>query len=140
MKYLLFFTFALLTSLGSTATYLRLSTTGTRTLNVGDSLISTLGLFKATLQTNGCTIAVYRFNTVSNVYLLMGNYSSTMYSGNCNYLTIQNSMLLDNSGRPYLTTPITSYNYSTIFNIDDEGVMRLISSYMLPNMVDIVSS
>ena len=36
----------------------RLSTTETPTLKVGDSLISTLGLFKATLMNNKCQLSI----------------------------------------------------------------------------------
>ena len=33
-----------------------------------------------------------------------------------------------------------SYNDSTVFTIDDQGVFRLISTYVKPNIVDLVST
>lgn len=32
-----------------------------------------------------------------------------------------------------------SFNYSTVLTIDDEGVIRLIGTFISPNQVDIVS-
>ena len=56
MRVLLFL--ALLITVTLSATYFRLNTNENIRLNVGDSLISTLGLFKATLLQNQCTLSV----------------------------------------------------------------------------------
>lgn len=40
------------------ATYMRLSTNEQVRLSIGDSLISTLGLFKATLLQSQCTLSI----------------------------------------------------------------------------------
>lgn len=56
MKRALFFTALLLTTLQ--VTLFRLNTNEVKKLNVGDSLISTLGYFKATLLQNKCVLSI----------------------------------------------------------------------------------
>jgi hypothetical protein len=122
---------------------LRLSTNGTdasKSLNANDSIISTLGNFKATLQQSGCSIAVFKFNNVTNNYESQGNYKSSLYTGDCSALTIQGGQLVTDNNKQYLLAPNLAYNYSTTFTIDDQGVIRLISTYIMQNMVDIVST
>lgn len=138
-----FFCGIFLLSFAYSLVQVRLTTNGTEAakyLNAGDSIISTLGYFKATLQKSGCALTVYKFNTANNTYQNLGNYQSSLYSGDCNQLSIQGGMLVTDGGKTYLTAPNIAYNYSTIFTIDDQGVMRLISTYMMQNMVDIVSN
>jgi hypothetical protein len=77
---------SLLIILALQSTQFRLSTNEVSKLNVGDSLISTLGYFKATLQQNGCTLAISYFKNGS--YANAGNYTSQGVSGNCKSLTI----------------------------------------------------
>jgi hypothetical protein len=124
-------------------TQLRLSTNGTtesQVMNNGDSIISTLGNFKATLEKSGCRLAIYGFNNISNNYQFVGRYNSSLYAGDCNRLSIDGGRLVTDSGQQYLTAYNVAYNYSTVFTIDDEGVLRLISTYIMQNMVDIVSN
>jgi hypothetical protein len=63
-----------------------------------------------------------------------------LYTGDCNRLSIDGGKLITDSGQQYLTAYNLAYNYSTVFTIDDEGVIRLISTYIMQNMVDIVSN
>jgi hypothetical protein len=56
MRVLLSLAFLIITV--SSATYFRLNTNEQIRLNVGDSLISTMGLFKATLLQNQCTLSI----------------------------------------------------------------------------------
>jgi len=109
-------------------------------LKAGDSLISTLGHFKATLQQSGCKLGINKFNNNTNAYENIGNYTSSLFTGDCNELVIQDGAIVTDSGKQYLATQNIAYNYSTTFTIDDQGVMRLISTYTMQNMVDIVST
>lgn len=84
---------------------LRLSTNGTevsKSLKANDSIISTLGNFKATLQQSGCSIVVYKFNNVTNSYESQGNYKSSIYTENCSALLIQGGKLVTDSNKLYL--------------------------------------
>lgn len=72
------------------------------TLNSGDSIISTLGLVKATLVSSSCGLSIDVFNNSTNKYDNKGVYTSSLYSGNCSSLTIKEGRLETNSGRQYL--------------------------------------
>ncbi len=77
---------SLLIMLSLQATQFRLNTNEVSKMNVGDSIISTLGYFKATLQQTRCTLAISQFKSGS--YVNVGNYTSQDVSGNCRSLTI----------------------------------------------------
>lgn len=118
------------------AVHFRLSTNENNRLNVGDSLISTLGLFKATLLQNQCLLSIENF--VNTTYTKIGNYSSPNVTGNCNYIAVQNGQLVTDNNSTYLYLG-ASYNLSTILTIDDVGVIRLIGTYQLPDYQNQVS-
>ena len=82
---------------------------------------------------------MYNFNNRSNGYDYKGDYHSTTFSGDCNNLQIKEGRIETDNGSSYLTVTNIDYNYSTIFTIDDEGVMRLIGTFIQDNRVDIVS-
>lgn len=109
------------------ATHFRLNTAETTTLNVGDTLISTLGHFKATLLETGCVLSIESL-TPQDTYIKQGNYSSSAVTSNCKSLVIEEGRLRTDTSFTYLEVGI-SYNLTTIFTIDDWGVMRLIGTY-----------
>jgi hypothetical protein len=106
-------------------TLFRLSTKEVTKLNVGDSLISTLGYFKATLQQTGCVLSVSTFKSSS--YANVGNYTSQNVTGNCKSLTIIDGGVVTESNTTYMTLG-KLYSISTILTIDDMGVIRLIGT------------
>ena len=59
---------------------------------MGDSLISTLGYFKATLLQTGCVLSIESL-TSQDTYIKVGNYTSDTVSSNCKSLTIQEGRL-----------------------------------------------
>ena len=122
---------ALWVTLISSATYFRLNTAETTRLNIGDSLISTMGLFKATLLQNQCVLSIENFNG-NNGYNKLGNYSSPDFTSNCNYLQIVEGRVATDNNSTYLSVG-NSFNISTILTIDDTGVIRLIGTYQLPD-------
>ena len=107
-----------------------LSTTGMKQLTPNDMLVSTMGIFRVKLLSSGCKLAVDTFNSTTSAYVSKGNYSSNIFTGNCNYLNVTEGKLVTNNGSDYLTVTSISFNHSTLFNIDDNGVMRLIGSYI----------
>lgn len=115
----------------SSATYFRLNTNEQLRLNVGDSLISTMGLFKATLLQNQCTLSIENFNG-NNAYTKVGNYTSPSYNGSCNALVVEQGKLTTDNNFTYLQVG-SSFNISTIFTIDDWGIIRLVGTYQLPD-------
>lgn len=122
---------AFLIIIASSLTHFRLNTNEVTRLNVGDSLISTMGLFKATLLNNQCVLSIENFNG-NNAYTKLGNYSSPDYNGNCNALVISEGRVATDGGQTYLSVGV-SFNISTILTIDDWGVIRLIGTYQLPD-------
>lgn len=92
--------FSLLIIITLQATQFRLNTNEVTKLNVGDSLISTLGYFKATLQQTGCTLAISSFKGSS--YINVGNYTSLNVSGNCKSLTIIDGQVVTESNTTYM--------------------------------------
>jgi hypothetical protein len=71
------------------ATHLRLSTLETTTLNVGDTLISTLGYFQATLQKTNCSLQVSMFNETNFTYVVKGTYKPANISSDCASLQVK---------------------------------------------------
>lgn len=126
----------LLIAISLQATLYRLNTNENSKLNVGDSLTSTLGYFKATLQQTGCTLALSTFT--KGAYTSVGNYTSPNVTGNCRSLSIADGAVVTESNTTYMWVG-SGYNLSTIMTIDDWGVIRLIGTYQLPNYVDQVS-
>lgn len=122
--------------------HLRLSTSSVKdkTLLPEESISSTLGLFKAVLKKSKCVLSVYKFNNRTNVYDYKGDYHSTTFTGDCNNLTIKQGLIVADNRSPYLAVTNIDYNHSTVFTIDDEGVMRLIGTFIQDNRVDIVST
>ena len=112
-------------------TYFRLNTNENIKLSVGDSLISTLGLYKATLLQNQCTLSIETFNG-NNGYNKVGNYTSSNYTGNCNYLNVSEGRVVTDNNFTWMYVG-DSFNLSTILTIDDWGVIRLIGTYRLPD-------
>ena len=122
-------------------THIRLSTNSVndKVLLPEDSIISTLGLFKAVLKKSKCALSVMAFNNRTNLYDFKGDYYSELFTGDCNQIHIKDGRLETDTGSRYLSVENLDYNYSTIFTIDDEGVMRLIGTFIQDNRVDIVS-
>lgn len=122
-------------------THIRLSTNSVndKVLLPEDSVISTLGLFKAVLKKSKCALSVMAFNNRTNLYDFKGDYYSELFTGDCNQIHIKDGRLETDTGSRYLSVENLDYNYSTIFTIDDEGVMRLIGTFIQDNRVDIVS-
>ena len=108
-------------------------------MDVGDSLISTLGEFKATLQGNDCSLLVERFNHQTNNYSNHGVFKSPVYVTFCNYIAVRSDRIITSNNSTYLSVDNLAYNHSTIFMIDDQAVLRLISTYIMPNIVDLKS-
>lgn len=73
----------LLIQLTITAINFRLSTNEVNKLNPGDSLISTLGYFQATLVQNKCIFSISSFSDTTKTYIKVGNYSSPNVTDNC---------------------------------------------------------
>lgn len=113
------------------ATYFRLNTNENTRLNVGDALISTMGLFKATLLQSRCTLSIETFNG-NNAYDKVGNYTSGNYSGNCNFLNITKGKVVTDNNFTYMEAGTNDYLISTILTLDDLGVIRLIGTYYPP--------
>ena len=135
MKVGLFLAFLIFTA--QSTTYFRLNTNENTKLSPGDTLISTMGLYSATLLQNLCMLSISSFNG-NNGYTKVGNYTSPNATGNGNYLTITDGQIVTDSNSTYMYVGPT-YNLSTIFTIDDYGVMRLIGTYQLPDYVNQVS-
>ncbi len=135
MKVGVFLAFLIFTT--QSATYFRLNTNENTKLNPGDTLISTMGLYSATLLQNLCVLSISTFNG-NNGYTKVGNYTSPNVTGNCNYLTIIDGQIVTDNNSTYMYVGPT-YNLSTIFTIDDYGIMRLIGTYQLPDYQNQVS-
>lgn len=75
--------------------YLRLSTeTGVqKILMAGDSLISTLGTYKATLQQHNCQFLLQKFSAQTLTYKPIGTLRSKLANYNCSYLKILNGQI-----------------------------------------------
>lgn len=110
--------------LGSATIYTKLSNYGQGQLLPGDSLISTEGMFIATLQQTGCAMQVQRF--VNNAYQVVGNYTPGSGIVSCNSLLINGSYsyLYTNIGQIYLA--LNQLCNISNFLIDDNGVFHLI--------------
>ena len=48
--------------------------------------------------------------------------------------------MITDTGNTYMEVSSESFNESTIFTIDDEGVIRLVGTYVKLNRVDYVSA
>ena len=125
---------------GLCATNFRLDTTGISRLNVGDSIISTLGHFRATLTKPNCSLQVHSFNQTQKKYESKGKLTISNRVNECEYMQIIDGMLRTNDNITMAQVLAVSYNDSTVFTIDDQGVFRLISTYVKPNIVDLVST
>ena len=79
------------------------------------------------------------FDKAASNYLTKGNYSSDIYSGNCEYLQVEEGKVTTDSGMDYIRVNSSSSNYSTIMTIDDEGVIRVIATHIGANRVNIFS-
>ena len=117
--------------------HFRLNTNEVTRLNVGDSLISTLGLFKATLLQTECVLSIETFNG-NNGYNKVGNYTPDTSPGNCNYLDIIQGTVVTDNNATYMTVG-NNFNLSTIMTIDDLGIIRLIGTYQLPDFKNQIS-
>ena len=125
---------------GHCVTNFRLDTTGTSRLNVGDSIISTLGHFRATLTKANCSLQVLSFSQTQKNYESKGKLTISNRVNECEYMEIIDGMLRTNDNITLAQVLAVSYNHSTVFTIDDQGVFRLISTYVKPNIVDLVST
>lgn len=130
------FSLSLLLIITLQATHFRLNTNEVKSLSTGDSLISTLGYFKATLAQSGCTLQISMLKGSS--YKNVGNYSSPNVTGNCKQLVIADGSVVTESNTSYMSVG-SGYNLSTILTIDDCGVIRLIGTYQDPDFVHQVS-
>jgi len=65
----------LLLAIVTSTTLFRINTNEVAKLNLGDTLISTLGYFKATLLQTNCVLSIESL-TVNNTYVKVGNYTS----------------------------------------------------------------
>ena len=112
----------LLVPLVTCIVYPRLSNYGQNYLLPGDSLVSTEGVFMATLRRQGCSFEVKRFTDAD--YQTVGTYSPTNINS-CNRLSINgsNSVLYSDNSQIYLALNRTC-NISN-FLIDDNGVFYL---------------
>lgn len=118
----------------------RLSSLDSFQLTPNNTIVSTLGNFRCGLRKTGCKLAVDIFDNATSKYTSKGNYSSTLYTGDCEYLNITDGKIVTDTGATYLNVTGISFNYSTTFTIDDEGVMRLIGTYIPASFINMVSS
>ena len=58
----------------------------------------------------------------------MGNYTSQTAKANCQSITIVDGKLVTNNGAEFMVVNTTAYNRSTYFNVDDQGLLRLIAT------------
>lgn len=97
MKALLF-SLLLITIAFSSAINFRLNTNEVTRLNIGESLISTLGFFKGTLTSANCSLTIYSFSTDTDSYTKTGSYSSpNVQSPTCRYLEVQEGKVVTDS-------------------------------------------
>ena len=116
-----FFCGVILIVIAECVTKFRLSTNELTKLTPEDTLVSTLGLFRMKLRKSGCQLAVDIFDNSTSKYSSKGNFSSQLYTQDCDYLTIGEGKILTDIGSDYLVVEGVSFNYSTILTIDDEG-------------------
>jgi len=75
------------------------------------------------------------FNDTNLTYVVKGTYKPNNITADCAYLKIQEGNMVTDTGIQYLYVG-PSFNTSTIFTIDDNGVMRLIGTYIILNRVN----
>lgn len=78
------------------------------------------------------------FSPATDSYTRLGNYSSPNTSS-CRYLKVTEGQLVTDTNQAYMWVG-SSFNSSTIFTIDDNGVMHLIGTYINLNRVDQTSA
>jgi hypothetical protein len=76
-------------------------------------------------------LSISTFNG-NNGYTKIGNYTSSNFTGNCNYLTITDGQVVTDNNSTYMYVG-PSYNLTTVLTIDDLGIIRLIGTYQLPD-------
>lgn len=121
----LFFCFCLILTLQ--IDYLRLQTFGQTRLDVGNSLVSTAGIFRMTLQNMNCGLNIERWT--DSGYVFVGTFTSSLAMSNCNSISIDSG-----SGKIFTDTSMLYAKVEsggiacnvTSFLIDDIGVIRLI--------------
>lgn len=101
-----------------------MSNYGQNRILVGDTLISTEGIFKATLQQSGCSFKVEVFE--NEQYTQLGVYSPGPTITTCNSLSIlgASAILYTDTNQVFLSPGVVTCNISN-FLIDDNGVFRL---------------
>jgi len=93
--------------------------------NVNDTLISTMGLYRMTLQTQNCTLKIEKFDSNLLKYSPYRScYSKYFSGGSCNFLTVKNGTLRTDNGTIY--AKLSNQNYAdTALVIDDTGAIQL---------------
>lgn len=99
-----------------------------QTLKVNDSLISTLGRYRATLTQDQCRLKIQKFSPKSLSYTDQGYFKSKLSNYNCSYLTIKSGQITTDADAIYMFLSVQDYNHSTILTIDDSGVIRIIGT------------
>lgn len=96
MNFLLLF----LLGVAETVVYLKLTSLVPSTLTPNDYLISTLGHFRLTLNSQTCQLQIETFT--NNNYAVVGYYPRTVLSS-CSSLTVANNSLVSNNGYALLS-------------------------------------
>jgi len=94
-------------------------------LTTSDEIISTLGFFKLSLNSNDCSLLFWRWEDPTQSYIqnqvkYVGN-----QQGSCQWLTVSSNKIVTDTGATFLS--LTANNtIKTYLMVDDTGVMRLI--------------
>ena len=93
--------------------------------NLNDTMLSTMGMFRLTLQSHNCTLKIEKFNSGLLKYEPYRNCYSNQYAGgNCSSLSVKNGTVKTDHGTIY--AKLSSQDYSeTALIIDDTGAIQL---------------
>lgn len=99
-----------------------------QTLRINDSIISTLGRYRATLTQDQCRLKIQKFSPKTLNYTDKGYFKSILSNYNCSSLTIKPGQIITDFNAIYMFLSVQDFNHSTILTIDDTGVIRIIGS------------
>ena len=119
----------MLLALAHCALYQKISTQLGNSLTASDYLLSTLGLFRMTLNPSTCQLQIETFNT-SN-YIVIGFFPRTALPP-CKWLTVSNNSLVSSTDTVILSllaAQVRSVFDEVLVTIDEMGIIRINGVY-----------
>lgn len=109
--------------------YQKISTQLGNSLTASDYLLSTLGLFRMTINPSTCQLQIEAFNSTN--YVIVGFYPRTALSP-CKWLTVSNNSFVSNTNTVILSLQAAQVRSSfdeVLVTIDEMGIIRINGVY-----------